>query len=195
MLVAICAVALVVTTQIAVADTGVGVDLASIDLNSKLSPGGSYSLPKLGVLNTGSDAGDYKIDVTYLQDQKEKRPPSDWFDFEPKQFHLDRGASRNVAIQLTLPSHAEPGTYFAYIEAHPKTGTDGVSVSVAAATKLSFTVKPSSWLAAQRLRFNRFLDDNQPWTWLLPALAFGAILVWAGRRYSPVRLRSPFERK
>ena len=190
-----CAAVLILTTSIAGADTGVGVTLGRIDLNSKLSPGGSYTLPKIGVLNTGSDAGDYVVDVTYLAEQNEKRPPANWFSFEPRQFHLDQGSSKNVEVHLTLPTHAEPGTYFAFIEAHPQDSGDGVSVSVAAATKLSFSVKPTSWLAAQRLRFNRFLDDNQTWLWLLAAAALGALGVWSVRRYLPYRIRSPFERK
>jgi hypothetical protein len=81
-----------------------------------------------------------------------------------------------VDVRLTLPSGADAGEYFAYLEAHPVTNAEGVSVSVAAATKVSFTVKDASWLEAQRTRVNRWLDDNQVLIWGLVAVVLGALL-------------------
>ena len=37
------------------ADRGVSVDLGRIDIDQKLEPGGSYTLPTMGVRNPGSE--------------------------------------------------------------------------------------------------------------------------------------------
>jgi hypothetical protein len=66
------------------------------------------------------------------------------------------------------------------------TNAEGVSVSVAAATKVSFTVKDASWLDAQRTRVNRWMDDNQ-------LLIYGAIALGAIAFLYKSRHRIPFE--
>jgi hypothetical protein len=192
----ICVVSLaLITRESALGDQGVGITVGVIQVDEALSRGGSYSLPDLGVLNTGDEAGSYEVSVSYSSSQTQKAPPTGWFDLQPRTFFLAPGTSQSVQVRLTVPTGASPGDYFAYLEARPLGAGPNAAVSVSAATKLSFTVKPSSWLAAQRLRFNRFLDDNQPWSWLLPALALLALAFWALRKLLPYRLRSPFERK
>jgi hypothetical protein len=142
------------------------------------------------VINTGSESGKYEVVVGYLEGQPQSRPPQGWFDFQPREFSLDGGKIQNVRVRLSLPSGADPGSYFAYIEAHalPDQGT---AISAAAATKVSFAVKPSSWFAAQKVRVNHFLDDNQPWTYLVAALALAAILLFSLAR----RFRISLERR
>jgi hypothetical protein len=179
--------------SVAEADPGVGVNLGRIEINDRLAPGGSYNLPALGVLNTGSDPGDYEVVITYLGDQAQKRPPAGWFSLQPQRFYLEAKQAESVNIRLTLPTGADPGDYFAYIEAHPINESQGVRISIAAATKLSFTVKPSNWFDAQRVQLNRYIDDNQPWSYLIPGAALAALLLLTLRRF--FRLRLQLERR
>ena len=177
------------------ADRGVGVNLGRIDVQDRLKPGGSYLLPGLGVINTGDEAGNYRLEVTYVEGQNQRRPPPSWLEFTPERFFLAPGQSRTIDIRIELPSGATPGDYFAFIEARPAAEAEGVTVGVAAATRLTFTVEPSSWLAAQRLRVSRFLRDIEPWSYVVEGLILAGALAYLGRRYSPVRLRNPFERR
>lgn len=172
--------------QVGFADRGVGVTLGEIVVEERLAPGGSWELARLGVLNTGDEAGPYEVTVSYADEATAKRPPAGWFEFSPARFDLAAGDSRMVEVRLTLPTGADAGEYFAYLEAHPVTSAEGVSVSVAAATKVSFTVKDASWLDAQRTRVNRWLDDNQLLVWGFVVVVVVALLY----RY---RNRIPFE--
>ncbi len=131
------------------ASIGVGVGLGKMSL-SEVRPGGVYALPPLPVLNTGDEPSDYGVSVEYLMGVSEIRPPAEWFSFDPLLFHLEPGKVQQVGTTLSIPLQAAPGDYFAYLEAHPvKKSVSGVaSIGVAAASKLYFTVVPSSLFAA-----------------------------------------------
>jgi hypothetical protein len=170
------------------ADRGVGVTLGEIVVEDRLAPGGSWELAHLGVLNTGDEPGAYEVTVSYADDAGAKRPPAGWFEFSPSRFDLAAGDSRMVDVQLTLPTGADSGEYFAYLEAHPVTDKEGVSVSVAAATKVSFTVKDAGWLEAQRTRVNRWLDENQALIFAGLAAAL-LVLLYMKRNLIPFEVR------
>jgi hypothetical protein len=170
------------------ADRGVGVTLGEIVVEERLAPGGSWELARLGVLNTGDEPGAYEVTVSYADDAGAKRPPPSWFQFSPSRFDLAAGDSRMVDVQLTLPTGADAGQYFAYLEAHPVTEKEGVSVSVAAATKVSFTVKEAGWLEAQRTRVNRWLDENQALIFAGLAAAL-LVLLYVKRNLIPFEVR------
>ena len=186
--------ALLATAPGARADVGVGVNLGKIDIDDKLSPGGRYNLPTLGVINTGDEPGDYEVVISYFADQEEEQPPEDWFEFEPQRFFLEAGESQQVNIRIVLPSGADPDDYFALIEAHPVVGEEGgVSIGVAAATKLTFAVKPSSQFAAWRLQVQNFFEDGAPWSYVIPSSLLALLVLYLLRRYFRLQLR--FERR
>ncbi len=165
------------------ADVGVGVNLGKIDIDDKLAPGGRYNLPALGVINTGDEPGDYEVVISYVADREEARPPADWFEFEPQRFFLEAGESQLVQIRIVLPSGADPDDYFALIEAHPVADEEGgVSIGVAAATKLTFTVKPSNLLAAWILQVENFIEDGEPWTYVIPISLVLLLVLYLVRR-------------
>ena len=171
------------------ADVGVGVNLGSIDIDDRLSPGGRYRLPTLGVINTSDEPGDYEVVISYLADQDEERPPEDWFEFQPQRFFLEAGEIQEVNIRIVLPSGADPGDYFALIEAHPIAPEEGVTIGVAAATKLSFTVKPSNLFSAWLLQVRNFFDDGAPWSYVIPSSLLALLLLYLLQRYFRLRLR------
>ena len=170
-----------------------GVGLGKIQIDEKLSPGGIYKFPTLPVLNTGDEDGDYEVEVTYLSDQPEFQPPSEWFTFTPQSFSLDAGGSQLVDVSLTLPVDARPGNYFAFLEAHPKAKGEGVTIGIAAATKLNFTVKPAGVLGAAIERVRSLLENNAPFSYIVIAV-IGTVLVLGlliavARKYLTVKIR------
>jgi len=179
--------------QTALAKIGVGVGLGKIQIDEELSPGGIYKLPTLPVLNTGDEAGEYQVEVTYLSDQPELRPDTSWFSFTPQSFPLDAGGSQLVDVSLSLPVDVRPGNYFAFLEAHPVARGEGVTIGVAAATKLNFTVKPSGVLGAAIERIRSLLENNAPTSYIVIGV-IGAVLalsfaVAVGRKYLAVQIR------
>lgn len=175
--------------QTAAAERGVGVTLGRIVIEDRLAPGGGYTLPDLGVINTGDERGTYEIGISYLQDQKQLRPPRDWFHVQPRRFSLDGKQAQAVRIRMVLPTGAEPGDYFALIEARMVAEEEGgVAIGAGAATVLSFSVKPSSWWQAQRVRLERYLEEGEPWTYALPAALLLALLLFALARSFRLRI-------
>lgn len=180
---------LVFSVSPALAKVGVGVGLGKIQIDEPLSPGGIYKLPSLPVLNTGDEAKNYEVAVTYQHEQEQFRPEETWFNFAPKTFHLEPGGSQKVDISLVLPTNTRPGDYFAYLEAHPMAEKEGVTIGVAAATKLYFTVKPSGVLGAAVERIRSLLEINAPYSyWLVGGLVV-LVIVLTFRRFFALQLQ------
>ena len=173
---------------ISLAKIGVGVGLGKVDIDEELSPGGIYKLPTLPVLNTGDEDGEYEVTVTFREDQDEFRPDAGWFSFSPQSFPLKAGESQQVEISMTLPLGTRPGEYFAFLEASPKVSGEGVSVGVAAATKLNFTVKPANILQAIIERIRRLFENNAPASYIIAGAIVLAGVVIVGRRYVDLRI-------
>ncbi|MCH7730639.1 hypothetical protein IID21_03890, partial [Patescibacteria group bacterium] len=181
----------------ALAKIGVGVGLGKVQIDEALSPGGIYNLPSLPVLNTGDEDGIYEVEVTYLSEQEQMRPAGEWFSFSPQSFPLAAGASQLVDISLTLPVDTRPGDYFAFLEAHPVAEGEGVTIGVAAATKLNFSVKPKGVLGAAVERLRSLIEANRPVAYALGGLAALLIVYSLGKRYLDVKvgLKKPKEEK
>ena len=179
---------LALSFSLAFAKVGVGVGLGKIQIDEALSPGGIYNLPSLPVLNTGDEDLDYEIEVTYLSEQEEMQPVGEWFNFSPQRFPLTAGSSQTVEIVLTLPVDARPGDYFAFLEAHPVAKGEGVTIGVAAATKLNFTIKPKGVLGAAVERLRSLIEANRPVAYALGGLAALLIVYSLGQRYLEVRI-------
>ncbi len=142
------------------AQIGVGVNVGSIQVDQLLFAGNTYHLPSIGVVNTGHVSGEYSLRIVYRYQQEELQPPVDWFSFSPDRFHLEPETTKDVAINLRIPARAQPGDYFAFIEAYRVVSEGGqqggLAIQVAAATKLRFTIKArqcgSPWF------FNKWLN-------------------------------------
>ena len=176
--------ALFASPLFALASVGVGVNLGKINIEEPLKPGGLYTFPVIGVINTGDTAGDYAFEVTYHQDQPELRPDAEWFSFSPSTFSLGAGESQNVEIQLSLPVKMKPGDYFAYLEAHPVVVSGpGTTIGIAAATKTYFTVVPANLWQALIHRVSSFFSLYAPWPQVVLAIILGAVLLSLFRRF------------
>lgn len=177
------------------AKVGVGVGLGKIEVDEPLSPGGIYKLPAISVLNSGDESGEYEMEVTFQEDQPEKRPGASWFSFSPERFPLDAGQSQTVNIALTLPTSVTPGDYFAYLEAHPvkKAAEGGTTIGIAAATKTYFTVKAGSVLGAFTERVRSFFTTNSPGSFIILGVIVLIVLFITFKKYFALRFK--IERK
>lgn len=184
-LMAICMVGVLAAP--ATADIGVGVDLAEIDIDEVLLAGNIYSLPAVGVVNTGDRTADYEVGITYMSEQEDMTPSADWFQFDPQRFSLEAGTSRKISISLHIPRDASAGQYFALIEAHPVAeGSGGTTVGIAAATKLRFSVSRDIPVLSAIAKFFR---DHAPYSYIGLGLIVAVIVVLLLRRFFRFRLR------
>jgi hypothetical protein len=130
------------SSQYVFAKIGVGVGTTKIKLEELLRPGKEYTLPGIMILNTGDEAGFYGMSIEYHEKQPELKPPREWFTFTPNGFDIKPQDAKEVIITVKIPEDAQPGDYFAYLEAMPqKKGVAGEArIAIAAAAKLNFTV-------------------------------------------------------
>lgn len=177
-------IAVLVLPLIVSARIGVGVGTGKIKIDEPLKPGNISVLPSITVFNTGDEPADYEVKISYLSSQPQLRPDEEWFSFNPSSFSLEPGQSQSVAIRLTLPVKAKPGDYLAYLEARPvvKPGS-GTTLNVAAATKFYFTVVPANIWYAAFYRISYFFGTYAPWSWLILAIIFGAIILVFFRKF------------
>jgi hypothetical protein len=177
--------------SIVIARIGVGVAVGKIEVDKPLKPGGVYDLTPLVVVNTGDEPSDYGIKIAYQSEQPELKPVEEWFTFEPSLFSLEPGQVQNIAIKLTLPVKVKPGDYFGYLEAHPvkkTTATGGTSISVAAATKLYFTVVPANVFQGMYYRIVSFWLRYSPWTWVVFGVIIAALVIVIFRKFFTFQL-------
>jgi hypothetical protein len=175
----------------ATADTGVGVDLAEINIDEILAAGNIYNLPAVGVINTGDRIADYEVEITYMSEQEEMTPSAGWFRFDPQRFSLEAGTSKKISISLHIPEDASAGQYFALIEAHPVVeGGTGATIGIAAATKLRFSVSRDIPVLSAIARFFR---EHAPYSYIGLGLIVAVIVVLLLRRF--FRFRFGVERR
>ena len=160
------------------AKIGVGVGTGKIQVDKKLRPGIIYQLPSLTVLNTGDEESDYGVLVSFNEKQSELKPKEEWFIFSPQKFHLKPTEVKMVDIKLNLPLRMDPGDYFVYLEARPVTGPNkgGVSIGIAAAAKLYFTVVPANPVLGAYYKVVSFFKVYAPWPQRVLAV-IGIILI------------------
>lgn len=172
---------------------GVGVNVGHIEVNEPLLSGGIYEIATMSVINTGNEAGDYGVGVSYRDNQKEMKPPQEWFRFSSEKFELKPGRQRAVDISLVIPVNAKAGDYFALVEGHPIAGAEGLSIGIAAAAKLNFTVESSSFFWAVANRLTTWFGNNAPYSYAFVGVIFLAIAILIIRRY--VKFSFKVERK
>ncbi len=171
------------------AKVGVGINLAKIKVNQPLYSGGSYNITKMTVLNTGTEPGWYRTDISYLERQKELRPPKSWYHFSPKNFYLKPGQAKEVQISLSIPISAQAGKYFALVRGRPTAKKGSLTIGVAAAAKMSFTVKSSSlWWSILNWISSR-LKNYAPYSYIVLAIVGLAIILIIARRYLSISIK------
>jgi hypothetical protein len=182
------AFALVSGAPLADADKGVALDVGTVRVEQKLSRGGSYNLPPIGVRNPGDETTAYVMGIDFVEDQEGRRPKESWFSFEPQRFTLEPGDTTRVRIELDVPPGARPDDYETLVVASIVTEEEGAALGGAAAARLNFTVKASNWFEAWLLRARYWFLDNAPWSYLIPSAIALVILLWVARRRFAFRI-------
>jgi len=177
--------ATVVTVQ---ADQGVALDTGRVEISERLTRGGVYHLPDIGVRNPGSDESAYTMSGDVLPGQNGRKVPDDWLTFTPQQFTLPAGASQPVSVSLHIASDAHPGDYEGLLRAEIVASGPGTGVGAAAAAHLKFSVKPSNVLQEWQFRLGDFVSAHAPWSYMVPAIIVGLALFQLLRAKFSIRL-------
>lgn len=164
------------------ASIGVGVQANPVSLNGVAHPGGSYPLPSLYVVNTGTQAESMTVRVERLSSGPGRTIPQSWIRVDNLGGQLPPKQSARISLELVAPADAAPGDYVSDIVVTGSTApVAGINFGAAAATRLEFRITPGpaagSWLSPRA------------WTWWVIgglALAIAAIFGW---RRSGLRIR------
>ena len=137
--------ALVSLAVTAGASVGVGVQAGPVLLTSAAHPGGSYALPAVYVVNTGTQPEVVRIRIDRLSAGRGLEVPPSWIHAGPS-VHLTAHQSARISLQLVVPADARTGAYLSdVVAAGSGTISEGnANLGVAAATKLEFRIAPGA---------------------------------------------------
>ena len=136
-LVGVCAAAVLIGV---VAAASVGWSAVSRFQVGTVQPNQTYDVGQGYAFNPGPEFQCYIMEINYIYNQPEKRPPKEWLIFMPTSFCLESGAGLLVDINL----HIDPsikldgglkGDYFAFIGPCTYNG----NIGACAASRLYFT--------------------------------------------------------
>jgi hypothetical protein len=128
------------------ASVGVGVQAGPVRLGNAAHAGGSYALPPVYVVNTGTEAESVSVRVERLSPGAGRAVPPSWIRATGPAVRLAPHQGARLPLQLVLPGGARPGRYLSDVVV---TGSAAISagranLGVAAATKLEFRIEPGS---------------------------------------------------
>ena len=158
------------------ASVGVGVQAAPVRLGSVARAGGSYALPPVYVVDTGTQAESISVKVERLHAEAGRDVPSAWVRDTGPGLRLSPHQSARVPLELVVPGGARPGRYLSdiIVNGSAVTSVGKANLGVAAATALEFSVAPGAPPAP-------FLPT---WTWwLLGSLMVLGLTVAGLHRY------------
>ncbi len=126
----------------AAASVGVGVQAGPVRLAAAAHPGGSYALPALFVVNTGTEPESIRVTVERLSAGPGRPVPRSWIRASGPAVHLAARESARVPLLLTVPPGTRPGTYSSDVIADGSAvlSAGPANLAAAAATKLQFRV-------------------------------------------------------
>ena len=155
----------------AAASVGTGVGATPITLDVTAVRGHTYTLPRLYVVNTGTETSRYTVRVIRLEQGAQRDVPSGWVTVGGAPLTLAPRATANITLTLDVPADAPTGDYMSDVVAGTVIGSGGggASLGAQAATQLRFTVG----------------EDGLPWPPPLWADAgILAVVVVAGMTYA-----------
>ena len=125
------------------ASIGVGIQAGPVRLTGAAHPGGSYALPPVYVVNTGTQDESLSIRIERLSAGQERPVPAAWI--RPgAAVRLSHNQSARIPLELVVPNAAKPGQYLTdvVVKGSAALSGSGANLDVAAATKLEFRVTP-----------------------------------------------------
>lgn len=130
------------------ASIGVGIQSNPVLLNGDAHPGGSYTLPSLYVVNTGTEAESVTVQVERLATgtRSDWTVPGSWIQVADQGTELAPAQSAQIPLELHTPGNARPGSYatdLVVTGSATDAGDGNVRFGAAAATGLEFRVTPA----------------------------------------------------
>jgi hypothetical protein len=135
-------VAVVSVPQAAMASVGVGIQANPVRLTGRADPGGSYTLPPVFVINSGTKAETIRIAVERVSRGPGRAVPRSWIQVSGPTVQLRPGKAARIPLELVLPGAARPGAYLSDIVATASAPISAgrTNLGAAAATMLEFRV-------------------------------------------------------
>jgi hypothetical protein len=126
------------------ASIGVGIQAGPVRLSSAAHPGGSYALPPVYVVNTGTQPESLTIGIERISAGAARLVPASWVRASGSAVRLDHNQGTHIPLQLVIPPTARPGQYLSDVIVRGSVAvSDGsANLGVAAATKLEFSIEP-----------------------------------------------------
>ena len=162
-------VAVLAVPAAAQASVGVGIQAGPVLLAGAAHPGGSYALPPVYVVDTGTQPETLTVHIERLSPGQARPVPPGWIT-PGAAVALSHGESARIPLQLVVPAAAKSGQYLTdvVVKGSASVLAGGANIDVAAATKVEFRVVPGaaggSWFSVPG--------------WLLPGI--GVVLLIAG---------------
>ena len=130
----------------AYASVGVGVQAGPVQLAGAAHPGGTYALPPVYVVNTGTEPESVTIRIERISDGTGHTVPRAWINVSGLPASLGHGQSARIPLSLAVPASARPGQYFSDVVVTGSAALTAGSahLGVAAATDLEFRVVPGA---------------------------------------------------
>jgi len=176
------ALAVLAVPATAQASVGVGIQAGPVRLAGVAHAGGSYALPAVLVVNTGTSPESVALSVERLSPGAGRSVPPSWV-HASSTVTLSASQSARMPLQLVVPLGAKPGRYVSdvLVRAGAPNAAGGAVFDAGAATQLAFTIAPG--------------PASTPWftipTWVFPGIGV-VLLIAAGlglmRRYG-LRIR------
>lgn len=138
----ISAVLLLAWPAASYASVGVGVQAGPVRLHGAAHPGGTYTLPSVYVVNTGTQPESVALTIERISPGTGRTVPAAWVSVSSAPVRLSHGQAARIPLSLSVPRTAKPGRYFSDVVAKGS-GTlsaGAANLGVAAATDLEFTV-------------------------------------------------------
>jgi hypothetical protein len=124
------------------ASVGVGVQAGPVRLAGAAHPGGTYALPPVYVVNTGTQAESVTIRIERISRGTGRTIPPSWIHVAAMPGQLTHGQSARIPLELAIPAGAKAGQYFSdvVVKGSAALSAGGANLGVAAATDLEFQV-------------------------------------------------------
>jgi hypothetical protein len=128
------------------ASVGVGVQAGPVRLAGAAHPGGTYALPPVYVVNTGTQPESVGIRIERISRGTGRSVPSAWIRVSALPPSLGHGQSARIPLSLVVPPRARPGQYFSdvVVTGSAALTVGGAHLGVAAATDLEFRIAPGA---------------------------------------------------